>query len=188
MWVSITGPSGVSKNKILDYIEGQGYCVCRVEIEDSIEKNILNYQEMAEKIHPDDLVFTNGCQWDTLEVYARAELELERITQSQFNEYSYICNQKKYFPDAVVYMKPESKHDSYNRMLLRDRVIDQVFFDKEIDLYKSYIRKINIPVIEVVHFTVIDKVLLQIDYIVDSFKNQEKEDSIWSKRYFKYGL
>jgi len=199
MWIALCGPTGTSKQKIVEYLkkdfEFEKY---EFPIEenlpafDKILTLLIKHQERQFRIHEDmkdSSILTVRSIWDVSEVFSKVMFKRQEISKEQYNwitKYVSAVTDCLKPPSAIIYMKPVSKMASYNRILMKEGEVDQTLFDLMAEAYEEFMGKLGIPVVEIDHGSYIDEILKQIEYGVSSLKTSAlTEDSIWTRRMFK---
>jgi len=200
MWTMIIGAPGTSKHKIAELLTKDGYeyqkWIVDVKGDDNLFMREATYftqrlkkQLEIERVRRETDIVTVRGAWDSIEVFGSVLAKRGEIDSVQFDALRFIYEgllETMPPPDVVVHLKVGEKMASYNRMALKDERISEDYFSQLVDAYDHYVSLLAIPVIDVDHGHVLDKVWDQVEFGIQSIKTSGLSgDTIWKRGMFK---
>jgi len=193
MFIAIYGATGTGKNTILDLLVRRGYEIiqCR-HIEAAtpfltqlgyLTERIRVHLE-AQKIANRRDVVTIRTPFDTHLVYSKVLLDMERISQEEFNQLATIAdtiNPALDPPHASIWTYT-SAMTAMNRMSLRSVGIDQSQFNAELKAYAEFAPLIRIPQVEANFDEPMETIQKDFDFNLASLKTTTvTSQSLWKR-------
>ena len=194
MWVVVSGPMATSKQKIIEYLETDGFEELKLRDTKTYPISFhtetafcMSYLEsfMKARDNSEKKLVSSRCIWDAVEVFGRVALKRSEISEGEFKALEAILGMTvghDTVPSAVIYMKPDMKMTSFNRMLMKGEKVDEEYFNDVCIAYDEYMEKIAVPVIEIPHTDIIDHILDNVKFGMAGIKSSgSAENSIWKR-------
>jgi hypothetical protein len=195
----VSGATGSAKHVIADFLKGENFEVINDNL--VIETPVFNFnnelrlmmsrvrnQIVASSKMSRSNVVTIRSLWDHFEVIIQSFLDLERITQEQYDLFKIVYD--AYWdiipPPSLVIVTRTKKASSLNRSALRGQIIDQDLLSSQIKLYDSFFDRIAVPTIEVSSDDSPEEIKRNLEFGLASVKASGLyAGTIWEKRFFR---
>lgn len=194
MWISIIGASSTGKEFVANTLKKRDFTT--VSLDNSIIKTEQDFiiskllsQFHAQNVMFDKDIFTIRTVWDSFNVMSKCYLELEKITQAEFESAERYYNTIQSLdiltpPNMVIFTRMEKK-DIQNRTLLHGRSPDDREISKQIEMYEEFISNVRVPKIELDMSRRADEIIEELNFGIDSVKSMVlTQKTIWKRNMF----
>jgi len=160
MFLTVYGATGTGKNSVLEMLTRRGFEILKCKHFAAATPYLTQLKYLTERIRVHleaqkvanrrDVV-TIRTPFDTHRVYSKVLLEMEQISQSEFDQLAIIAdtiNPALDPPHACIWTYT-SAMTAMNRMSLRNANIDQSQFNAELKAYSEFAPIVRIPQVEV---------------------------------------
>lgn len=198
MWIQIIGATGTGKEAVLNLITKDGYehigwPVHQVQDNQLLQE--LNYAAVRARVdvkaaslmERKDIV-TVRSYYESRDVFVPTAVEMTQMTKSdqQIFDTCYSFLDDDFFtpPDVVIFCKA-TKINALNRAAMRGVQINDDVFNKQVQLYDEYVKKIKVPVIELDSLADPAQVQKNLEFGISSIKTANLSSrSIWKRTMF----
>jgi hypothetical protein len=191
MWICIMGAPSTGKEVISSLLKKKDFEEIKVTTTIKCELHYLVIklveQTKAQSQMFDKNVFTHRTIWDTFEVMAKVSLQMEKISEKEYEDARIGYNAMELSvqpPNLVIFTRME-KRDIQNRTLLQGRRPDDREISMQIELYEEFISRVRVPKIELDMSKSIELISEELNFGIDSVKSMVlTQKTIWSRSMF----
>lgn len=198
MWIQIIGATGTGKEHVLNLIKKDGYELIGSPVVQLPENQLLqelNYAaaracwdvKAASLMERKDVV-TIRSYYESRDIFVPTAFQMTQLTKAELEIfqtcYSFLDDEFFTPPDVVLFCKA-TKVNALNRAAMRGVQINDDVFNKQVELYDEYVKKIRVPVIELDSLADPAHVQKNLEFGISSIKTANLSSrSIWKRTMF----
>jgi len=200
MWVSIVGATGTGKHEIKDLLVREDFEY--LEIKEPAEPHVDLFERQfqffmqrvsvhlqAQEVMNKQDVVTIGSVWDSIDVHYWNLVKNKLVPTDKIALHDYadtVLLPRLKSPHSVIYCFTEPM-TAFNRMQLRGGMkVTPAEYNVQIALYKEFVNKIKVPLIEVDFGQPMDRILRDFEFNLASLRTTAvTAQSLWDRSFLK---